>query len=149
MLACASRHLFSRSAVPLHRCRLAPLRPFGEPETPAAIIAGRRRARFLIARASSRSRSFPPNPTHTARPASSLAPAANMSIEKIKVANPVVDLDGDEMTRCVTLHWYSVARFSLARRRRHTLHALTHPEQQQPPLPLQNTPTHKTASSGR
>jgi len=24
-----------------------------------------------------------------------------MSIEKIKVANPVVDLDGDEMTRCV------------------------------------------------
>jgi len=31
MLACASRRLFARSAVPLHHCRLAPLaRPFGE-----------------------------------------------------------------------------------------------------------------------
>lgn len=49
---------------------------------------------LLIARATT------PTPTSNQNTASLYTAAAKMSgIEKIKVANPVVDLDGDEMTR--------------------------------------------------
>jgi hypothetical protein len=67
-----------------------------------------------------------------------------MSIEKIKVANPVVDLDGDEMTRCV----HAAALDRPSRRA-----AAPNAAQNERPQPSKkNTPNktnQKTASSGR